>query len=122
MAKKAKSPGGAKTATAVTGKKAKKSPEAKKEKKLKKEKKKKVKEKGKAKTKSPAGVKAKKAALDANQKKLLKLAGQGQEEEDELDDGGGGEYDPVDELRRKARRSPSYVGRLTRILETRYSR
>ena len=99
----------------------KKSPEAKKEKKLKKEKKKKVKEKGKAKTKSPAGVKAKKAALDANQKKLLKLAGQDQEE-DELDDGGGGEYDPVDELRRKARRSPSYVGRLARILETRYSR
>ena len=119
VAKKTKSPGGAKVAT---GKKVKKSPEAKKEKKLKKEKKKKVKEKGKAKTKSPAGVKAKKAALDANQKKLLKLAGQDQEEEDELDDGGGGEYDPVDELRRKARRSPSYVGRLARILETRYGR
>ena len=117
VAKKTKSPGSAKVAA---GKKVKKSPEAKKEKKLKKEKKKKVKEKGKAKAKSPAGVKAKKAALDANQKKLLKLAGQDQE--DELDDGGGGEYDPVEELRRKARRSPSYVGRLARILETRYSR
>ena len=115
MVKKTKSPGSAKT---TTGKKVKKSPEAKKEKKLKKEKKKKVKEKGKVKAKATAGGKAKKATLDANQKKLLKLAGQGQEDEGN-DSGREGEYDPVDELRQRARRSPSYDGRLARMLQMR---
>lgn len=107
MAKKTKSPGSAKT---TAGKKVKKSPEAKKEKKLKREKKKKVKEKGKAKVKAVGGGKAKKATMDATSKKLLKLAGQGQEDEGD-DSGREGEYDPVDELRRRARRSPSYVSR-----------
>ena len=109
VTKKTKSPGSAKTAA---GKKIKKSPEAKKEKKLKKEKKKKVKEKGKAKAKVGGG-KAKKSALDSNQKKLLKLAGQGQEDEGDVS-GREDEYDPVDELRRRARRSPSYVSRYAR--------
>ena len=112
MVKKTKSPGSAKT---TTGKKVKKSPEAKKEKKLKKEKKKKVKEKGKAKVKAAGGSKAKKTALDANQKKLLKLAGQGQEDEGD-DSDREGEYVPVDELRRRARRSPSYVGRYKKLI------
>ena len=111
VTKKTKSPGSAKTAA---GKKIKKSPEAKKEKKLKKEKKQKVKEKGKAKAKAAVGGgKAKKSALDSNQKKLLKLAGQGQEDEGDLS-GREDEYDPVDELRRRARRSPSYVSRYAR--------